>query len=83
MSLAHLQIIMSASIVDFIFPLFLIEGKNTKSEVKSMPGIYRLSPDLLLKEMTSSQKDINDLNSKLLSFESENNKLINKLKIEN
>ncbi|MDF2449103.1 MAG: hemB [Bacteroidota bacterium] len=41
---------------DFIFPLFLIEGKNQKSEVKSMPGIYRLSPDLLLKEIESCMK---------------------------
>lgn len=41
---------------DFIFPLFLIEGKNKKSEVASMPGIYRLSPDLLLKEIESCMK---------------------------
>ena len=25
---------------DFIFPLFLIDGKNKKTEVKSMPGIF-------------------------------------------
>jgi len=36
---------------DLIFPLFLIEGKNTSSEVKSMPGIYRFSSDLVLKEI--------------------------------
>jgi porphobilinogen synthase len=36
---------------DFIFPLFLIDGKNNKSEVKSMPGIFRLCPDLMLKEI--------------------------------
>lgn len=36
---------------DLIFPVFLIEGKNKKSEVTSMPGIYRLSADLLLKEV--------------------------------
>lgn len=36
---------------DLIFPLFLIAGKNKRSEVKSMPGIYRLSTDLLLKEI--------------------------------
>lgn len=39
------------SVNDFIFPLFLTDGKNKKSEVKSMPGIYRLSADLLLKEI--------------------------------
>lgn len=39
------------TINDFIFPLFLLEGKNKKSEVESMPGIFRLSEDLLLKEI--------------------------------
>jgi len=41
---------------DFIYPLFLIDGKNKKTEVKSMPGIYRYSPDLLLKEIESCLK---------------------------
>ncbi len=41
---------------DFIFPLFLIDGKNNKSEVKSMPGIFRLSPDLMLKEIEQCLK---------------------------
>jgi porphobilinogen synthase len=36
---------------DLIFPLFLIEGKNISSEVKSMPGISRFSSDLILKEI--------------------------------
>jgi porphobilinogen synthase len=34
----------------------LIEGKNKKSEVASMPGIYRLSSDLMLKEIESCLK---------------------------
>lgn len=38
---------------DFIFPLFLIDGKNRKTEVASMPGIFRFSSDLLLKEIES------------------------------
>lgn len=44
------------SVNDFIFPLFLIDGKNKKSEVKSMPGIFRLSPDLMLKEIEQCLK---------------------------
>ncbi|MCD6016907.1 MAG: hemB [Bacteroidetes bacterium] len=44
------------SVNDFIFPLFLIDGRNKKSEVKSMPGIFRLSPDLMLKEIESCMK---------------------------
>lgn len=36
---------------DLIFPLFLIDGKNQKVEVASMPGIFRLSSDLMLKEV--------------------------------
>lgn len=41
---------------DLILPLFLIEGKNKKAEVSSMPGIYKLSTDLLLKEIESCMK---------------------------
>ena len=32
---------------DLIYPIFLIEGKNKKQEIKSMPGIYRYSIDQL------------------------------------
>jgi len=41
---------------DLIFPLFLIDGKNQKSEVASMPGIFRLSADLMLKEIEACLK---------------------------
>src|SRR6201993_2288674 len=44
------------SVNDFIFPLFLIDGKNKKTEIKSMPGIFRFSEDLLLKEIESCMK---------------------------
>ena len=39
------------SVTDFILPVFIIEGQNVRSEVASMPGIYRLSLDLLLDEI--------------------------------
>ncbi|MEQ9305899.1 MAG: porphobilinogen synthase, partial [Marinoscillum sp.] len=41
---------------DLIFPLFLLEGTNQKSEVSSMPGIYRLSLDLMLPEIEECLK---------------------------
>lgn len=41
----------SLSVKDLIFPLFLVDGSNQKIEVKSMPGIFRFSQDLLLKEI--------------------------------
>jgi len=41
---------------DLIFPLFLVEGSGKKIEVESMPGIYRLSTDLMLKEIESCLK---------------------------
>lgn len=44
------------SVNDFIYPLFLLEGSNKKSEVQSMPGIYRLSTDLILKEIEACMK---------------------------
>ncbi|GAB4026106.1 porphobilinogen synthase [Spirosoma koreense] len=39
------------SVTDFILPVFIMEGQNVRSEVASMPGIYRLSQDLLLDEI--------------------------------
>ena len=36
---------------NLIFPLFIIEGNNEKSEVASMPGIYRYTIDNLLREV--------------------------------
>lgn len=41
---------------NLIFPLFIIEGENQKSEVKSMPGIYRYSIDNLLREVEDCLK---------------------------
>ncbi|MGW8121055.1 porphobilinogen synthase [Roseivirga echinicomitans] len=41
---------------DFIFPLFLLEGNNGKIEVDSMPGIYRLGLDKILKEIEDCLK---------------------------
>jgi porphobilinogen synthase len=41
----------SVHVDDLIFPLFLIEGAAKKIEVHSMPGIFRYSKDLLLKEI--------------------------------
>ena len=35
---------------DFIAPLFVVEGKNRREEIGSMPGQFRLSIDLLVKE---------------------------------
>lgn len=46
----------SLSVKDLIFPLFLIEGSKQRVEVKSMPGIYRFSQDLLLKEIEVCMK---------------------------
>lgn len=38
---------------NLIFPIFIVEGKNQKTEVSSMPGIYRFSIDNLLREVES------------------------------
>jgi len=43
---------------DLIYPLFIIEGKNKRESIKSMPGIERLSIDQLMIEA----KEIVDLN---------------------
>jgi len=36
---------------DLLQPFFVIEGKNKKEPIASMPGIFRFSVDLLLKEI--------------------------------
>lgn len=41
----------SLSANDFIAPLFIIEGSNEQSEIASMPGYYRRSIDLTVKEV--------------------------------
>jgi porphobilinogen synthase len=41
----------SLSPLDFIVPLFIIEGENESSEISSMPGYYRRSVDLTVKEV--------------------------------
>tara|TARA_R100001143_G_scaffold63592_2_gene73079 strand:+ start:19254 stop:20171 length:918 start_codon:yes stop_codon:yes gene_type:complete len=40
---------------DFIAPLFVVEGKNVKSEIASMPGYHRFSIDLLMREVEEIQ----------------------------
>lgn len=39
---------------DLIYPLFVMEGEGQKVEVASMPGCYRYSLDLLLKEVAEA-----------------------------
>lgn len=48
------------SVNDFIFPMFVMEGSGIKSEIKSMPNIYRFSIDTLLEEI----KEVSDLGIK-------------------
>ena len=44
------------SAANLIFPLFIVEGFNKRTEVASMPGIYRFSIDQLLREVESCAK---------------------------
>ena len=38
---------------DFIYPLFVTHGRKVKNEIKSMPGVFQWSPDLLAREAES------------------------------
>jgi len=49
---------------DFMFPMFIAEGKNVKVEIPSMPGIYRRSLDLTVKEV----KELWDLGIKAVNI---------------
>lgn len=39
------------SLNDFIYPFFVVEGKKRKEAIKSMPGIYRYSDDIVVEEI--------------------------------
>ena len=39
------------SVRDLIMPYFVVEGNRKKEPVKNMPGIARLSIDLLVKDL--------------------------------
>ncbi len=38
------------SVDDFMYPLFVVEGEGIKNEISSMPGVFQLSLDEILKE---------------------------------
>ncbi|MAT56417.1 MAG: porphobilinogen synthase [Ignavibacteriae bacterium] len=42
---------------DLIYPLFVRPGENIKTEIKSMPGVFQMSIDILVKEC----KEVRDL----------------------
>ena len=44
------------SAANLIFPLFIVDGQGQKTEVSSMPGIFRYSVDNLLREVESCLK---------------------------
>ena len=40
---------------EFIYPLFVVSGKGVKNEIKSMPGVFQMSIDEILKECENLQ----------------------------
>ncbi len=44
------------SVDDLIYPLFVVEGKNIKNEVKSMPGIYQMSIEHIVEKCMEIEK---------------------------
>ena len=41
----------SVSVHDLIYPIYVVTGSQVKEEIKSMPGVYRFSLDLLEEEL--------------------------------
>ncbi|MFA7229581.1 MAG: porphobilinogen synthase [Melioribacteraceae bacterium] len=41
---------------DLIYPLFAVHGQNVKNEIKSMPGVYQMSVDVLTEECRELEK---------------------------
>lgn len=46
----------SVSVNDFIYPLFVRPGEGIKTEISSMPGVYQMSIDEILKECEELKK---------------------------
>ncbi len=46
----------SLHVEDFIYPLFVKSGKSFKKEIASMPGVFQMSLDEILKECEELQK---------------------------
>jgi len=51
-SLRRMVLETSLSVSDLIYPMFVINGRDRREEIVSMPGQYRWSADLLVKEAT-------------------------------
>ena len=41
---------------DLIWPIFLVEGENVRDEIAAMPGVFRLSVDVAVKEAEHAAK---------------------------
>jgi len=46
----------NVSVNDFIYPLFVKPGKGIKTEVSSMPGVFQMSLDEIIKECSELKK---------------------------
>ena len=40
---------------DFVYPLFVCEGEGVRREIGSMPGVFNLSVDELIKEIEAAR----------------------------
>src|SRR2546422_4471310 len=40
---------------DFVYPLFVCEGEGVRREISSMPGVFNLSIDELMKEVEAAR----------------------------
>src|SRR5262249_31682648 len=43
-------------VADLIWPVFVTEGKSQRSEIPSMPGVFRLSVDLAVEEAQAARE---------------------------
>jgi len=44
------------NVSNLVYPLFLVDGKKIKTEVKSLPGNFRWSPDMVMREIEACLK---------------------------
>ena len=48
---------------DFILPVFLIEGKNKRQAIKSLPGVYRYTLDKMIPFVEKAIKNTGSIKS--------------------
>ena len=51
------------SVDALIYPVFVVEGRGERQPVASMPGVFQLSPDEILREAAKAQQRLENIHA--------------------